>query len=170
MSGLGRLGDSKKIPAVVALLSATAFRLPELLNPGVVNSDSAIVGLQAMHIMRGEWHWFLWGSGYQTTADSVVAAAIFLFMGATPLALMLTALVGPLLVVLFAFLTLCRRLSPYVALLLVAPLITSPAPTHTYTLHPPRQTALTLVFIAIWLIESASSARKGQTRFAIGAG
>ncbi len=169
MRGLGRLRDSTKIPAVIALLCATAFRLPELLNPGVVNSDSAIVGLQAMHILRGEWHWFLWGSGYQTTADSVVAAAIFLFLGATPLALMLTALCGHLLAVLFAFLTLCRRLSSYVALLLVAPLITSPAPTHTYTLHPPRQTALTLVFFAVWLIDGAACAKRKETRFALGA-
>ncbi len=169
MRGLGRLSDRAKILGVVALLSATAFRLPELLNPGVVNSDSAIVGLQAMHILHGEWHWFLWGSGYQTTADSVVAAAVFLIMGATPLALMLTALVGHLLAILFAFLTLCRRLSSTVALLLVTPLIASPAPTHTYTLHPPRQTALTLVFVAIWIIDGAASARHKLTRFAIGA-
>ncbi len=170
MRGLGQLSDRAEIPAVVALLAATAFRLPELLNPGVVNSDSAVVGLQAMHILRGEWHWFLWGSGYQTTADSVVAAAIFLVLGATPLALMLTALTGHLLAVLFAFLTLCRRLQSYVALLLVMPLIVSPAPTHTYTLHPPRQTALTLVFAAIWMIDGAAQARNKLARFALGAG
>ncbi len=170
MCALRRLSDSKNLSATLALLGATAYRLPELLNPGVVNSDSAIVGLQAMHILRGQWHWFLWGSGYQTTADSVVAAALFLIMGATPLALMMTALLGHLLATLFALLTLCRRLSPWVSLLLVAPLIASPAPTHTYTLHPPRQTALTLVFAAIWLLDGAAVAPREKTRFAVGAG
>jgi hypothetical protein len=165
-----RLNDSTTLAAVLALLGATAYRLPELRNPGVVNSDSAIVGLQAMHILRGQWHWFLWGSGYQTTADSVVAAAIFWFTGATPLALMLTALLGHLGATLFALLTLRRRFSAWVSLLLVMPLVVSPAPTHTYTLHPPRQTALTLVFMAIWLLDGAASARRETTRFAIGAG
>ena len=164
------LSDSTKHCAALALLGAIAFRLPELLNPGVVNSDSAIVGLQAMHILRGEWHWFLWGSGYQTTADSAVAAVLFLMMGATPLALLLTALLGHLLATLLAFLTLCRRLSPWIALLLVGPLIVSPAPTHTYTLHPPRQTALTLVFAAIWLLDGAAHASQKKIRFALGAG
>ena len=170
MRGPGRLRDSTIPCAVFALAGAVAFRLPEILNPGIVNSDSAVVGLQAMHILRGEWHWFLWGSGYQTTADSVVAAAIFSIIGATPLALMLTALTGHLVATLFAYLTLCRRHAPAIALLLITPLIASPAPTHTYTLHPPRQTALTLVFIAIWLLDGATSARRENIRYAIGAG
>lgn len=169
MRGHKRLRDSYSFGAVLALLGAVLFRLPELLNPGVVNSDSAIVGLQAMHILRGQWQWFLWGSGYQTTADSVVAAAVFSLMGATPLALMATALLGHLLATLFAYLTLCRKLVPSVALLLVTPLIISPAPTHTYTLHPPRQTALTLVFAAIWLLDKAPSSRRAHTVYAFGA-
>jgi hypothetical protein len=161
--------NSIVIPAVVAMLATILFRLPELLNPGIVNSDSAVVGLQAMHILRGEWHWFLWGSGYQTTVDSVVAAGLFVVMGATPLALICTALSGHLLSVLFALLTLSRRLSAWAALTLVSPLILSSAPTHTYTLHPPRQTALTMVFAAIWMLDGAAQARRAWVRFAFGA-
>jgi hypothetical protein len=170
MRGLLRQRDFTLLGTLLALLGAVAFRLPELLNPGVVNSDSAVVGLQAMHILRGQWHWFLWGSGYQTTADPAVAAALFLLLGSTPLALMLTALLGHLLATLFAYLTLCRRMTPAVALLLVTPLITSSAPTHTYALHPPRQTALTLAFAAIYLLDRAASARKEQVPYAVGAG
>jgi hypothetical protein len=163
------LNESAIVAAVLALLGTLAFRLPELLNPGVVNSDSAVVGLQAMHLLRGEWHWFLWGSGYQTTADSVVAAGLFLIFGATPLALMMTALLGHLLATLFTLLTLCRRFSPPIALLLVTPLIASPAPTHTYTLHPPRQTALTLVLAALWLLDGATRAKRETLHFGLGA-
>lgn len=169
MRGLERLRDSSSFGASLALLGVVAFRLPELFNPGVVNSDSAIVGLQAMHILRGQWHWFLWGSGYQTTADSVVAAALFAIVGATPIALIATALIGHLLATLLAYLTLCRRMAPWLALLLVTPFIASPAPTHTYTLHPPRQTALTLVFAAIWLLDGAAGRRKALVHYALGA-
>lgn len=164
-----RLTDSRLLFTTLILLGTVAYRLPELRNPGVVNSDSAIVGLQAMHILRGEWHWFLWGSGYQTTADSAVAAALFLILGATPLALMATALVGHLVATLFAYLTLCRRATPAMSALLVAPLVISTAPTHTYTLHPPRQTALTLVFVSIWLLDGALAARRPKTLLALGA-
>src|SRR5262245_45991474 len=68
------------------------FRLPPLLNARSTNSDAAVVGLQAMHLLRGEHSPFLWGSGYQTSADSYVAALFFLIAGATPLVLMLSAL------------------------------------------------------------------------------
>lgn len=170
MGGTTRQRGPTILALALALLGAVAYRLPELLNPGVINSDSAIVGLQALHILHGEWHWFLWGSGYQTTADSAVAAALFLVTGATPRALLLTALLGHLVATLFVFLTLRRRLSPWLTLLLVMPLVVSPAPMQTYTLHPPRQTALTLVFIAIWLLEGAGDARWHKARFASGAG
>ena len=60
--------------ALVALVAASfAFRAPALLNAGQTNSDAAVVGLQAMHVLRGEGSPFLWGSGYQTSTDSIVA-------------------------------------------------------------------------------------------------
>jgi len=43
-------------------------RLPALMNASGTNSDAAVVGLQARHIFH-EWSPFLWGSGYQTSAD-----------------------------------------------------------------------------------------------------
>ena len=62
---------------MLALLAASyAFRLPPLLNARSTNSDAAVVGLQAMHISRGELSPFLWGSGYQTSADAFVAALL----------------------------------------------------------------------------------------------
>jgi hypothetical protein len=170
MRGLAGIFQSTGFGAALSLVLATAFRLPELLNPGVVNSDSAIVGLQAMHGLNGEWQWFLWGSGYQTTADPAVAAVLFAIFGPTSIMLLLTALLGHLLATLFAYLTLKRHFSPWVALLLVAPLIASSAPTHTYTLHPPRQTALTLVFLAIWCLDGAARSRRPSLRMTIGAG
>lgn len=168
MVRLQHIKDSKPVAVAVALFAAVAFRLPELLNAGVVNSDSAIVGLQAMHILRGEWHWFLWGSGYQTTADAVVAAGLFAIFGASPASLMWTALAGHLLAIVLALLTLARRISPWAALALVSPLVLASAPTHTYTLHPPRQTAITLVFAAVFVLDGAARARRSKGWFALG--
>jgi len=60
------------------------YRLPALLDAGNTNSDAAIVGLQAMHILRGELSWLLFGSTYQTSVDSVVAALWFAVLGPSP--------------------------------------------------------------------------------------
>jgi hypothetical protein len=169
ISGGARLGRTVAWPLGLAAAGAIAFRLPELKNPGIVNSDSAVVGLQALHVLRGEWAWFLWGSGYQTSVDSVVAAGFFLLGGATPLVLMLSALSGHVLVTWFALLTLRRHYSQWTALGLVLPLVLSSAPTHTYTLHPPRQAALTLVFAAIWLLDGAAQRRRAHLGYALGA-
>ena len=64
---------STALAAFVLVLGSYLFRLPPLLNARSTNSDAAIVGLQAMHILRGERSAFLWGSGYQTSADAWVA-------------------------------------------------------------------------------------------------
>ena len=85
-----RIRAAAPVCALVAL--SYAFRWPALLNADSTNSDAAIVGLQAMHLLRGEWSPFLWGSGYQTSVDSAVAAGFFAVLGPTPRALMLSAL------------------------------------------------------------------------------
>jgi hypothetical protein len=156
------------LPLGLAIAGTVLFRLPELQNPGIVNSDSAVVGLQALHVLRGEWAWFLWGSGYQTSVDSVVAAALFSLAGPTPLVLIWSALAGHVLATSLALLTLRRHVSPWIAFCLVLPLVLSVAPTHTYTLHPPRQAALTLVFLSIWLLDGAANRRFESWRYALG--
>src|SRR4051794_16074854 len=81
-------------PLAVLLVVATVHALPALLNPGELHSDAAVVGLQARHLLQGEWSWFLWGSGYQTSTDALVAAVLFRVLHPTPLALMLSAFLG----------------------------------------------------------------------------
>jgi hypothetical protein len=135
---------------------SVAFRWPALLNAGTVDSDAAIVGLQARHILHGEWAWFLYGSGYQTSVDSMVAAAFFAVLGATSLALMLSTLGGHILATCLAFATLRRHLPERAAWVSVLPLVFTSSPLHTYILNPPRQAALTLVFVAVFLVDRAA--------------
>src|SRR6202044_497178 len=125
-------------------------------NADGTNSDAAVVGLQAMHLLRGEWSPFLWGSGYQTSTDAVVAAALFFFTGPSPLVLRLSTLLGHVLLTWLAYDVLRRRLPAWTAAVLVGPLVFTPDPVHTYVLYPPRQASLTLAFLAFWLLDRAA--------------
>jgi hypothetical protein len=160
--------------AVLAL--SIAFRLPPLINAAGTNSDAAVVGLQAMHLLRGEWSPFLWGSGYQTSVDSIVAAIFFLVTGPTPLALMASTLAGHVLLTWLAYDAVRRALhavptvadARWPAALVVLPLVFAPDPVHTYVLYPPRQASLTLVFLAFWLLHTAPTARRPRLGLAAG--
>ncbi|HEX3849585.1 MAG TPA: hypothetical protein VHW01_01390, partial [Polyangiaceae bacterium] len=156
-------------PLPLLLLVATAHALPALLNAAELHSDAAVVGLQARHLLHGEWSWFLWGSGYQTATDTLTAAALFRVFGPTPLALMLSAFLGHLLLVCFAFGTLRRHFEAWPTALLVSPLIVTTGPLHIYMFSPPRQAALTLVFAAIWLLDGALRWRHSALGLAAGA-
>ena len=143
------------LAAIALLIASYAFRLPPLLNARSTNSDAAVVGLQGMHMLRGELSPFLWGSGYQTSADSAVAAVFFAALGPSPLVLMLSALSMHVLATYLVFVMLRRRFEPWLALLVALPLVVSPSSVHSYALYPPRQVSLTLVMAAFWAIDTA---------------
>ncbi len=142
---------------LLLLLLSYAFRIPPLLNARSTNSDAAVVGLQAMHVLRGEHSPFLWGSGYQTSADAIVAAGFFKVLGPTPFALMFSALTLHVIATVLVFWTLRRRLPTGSSFVLTLPLVFSPSSVHTYALYPPRQTALTLALAALWAIGGAGT-------------
>ena len=158
----------ERAPWLAVAIASYAYRLPALLGAGTTNSDAAIVGLQAMHVLRGEWSPFLFGSGYQTSFDSFVAALFFAVLGATPLALMLSSLTLHVALTGLAFATLARHAPRWTAAILVAPLVLSSSVVHGYALYPPRQLALTLAFAAAWTIDGASRARRPAARFCAG--
>jgi hypothetical protein len=161
-----------RAPWLLVLVASVAFRLPPLINAQGTNSDAAVVGLQAMHLLRGEWSPFLWGSGYQTSVDALVAALAFVLTGPSPLALMASTLAGHIALTWLAY-DAVRRVLPgaaarWTAAVLVLPLVFVPDPVHTYVLYPPRQASLTLVFLALWLLHTASSSSRPRLRFAAG--
>jgi hypothetical protein len=141
-------------PLALALVVLSFLtRIPALLNAAGTNSDAAVVGLQARHIVHGEWSPFLWGSGYQTSADSTWAALFFLAFGKTPLALMLSALALYVALTLLAYYTLAHHMRPSRAFVATLPLVLTTACIHSYALYPPRQLALTLAFAAFFAID-----------------
>lgn len=54
---------------------------------GVPDSDEAVVGLMARHVLRGDFATFYWGSGYGGTIESVLTAPIFFVFGTSWFAL-----------------------------------------------------------------------------------
>lgn len=70
------------------LLLAAALRLTYLLHP-ILDSDMALTGLMAMHILKGELPVFFWGQPYCGSIEAFVAAPIFAVFGPSERALML---------------------------------------------------------------------------------
>ncbi|MGH7284181.1 MAG: hypothetical protein ACRELY_21860, partial [Polyangiaceae bacterium] len=146
-------------PAFALVVVSFLFRLPPLMNAAGTNSDAAIVGIQAMHIERGELSSFLLGSTYQTSVDSFWAAGFFEIFGPTPRALMLSALVGHVIVTLITYAILARTLTRRPAFVLSLLLVFTPAAVHSFALYPPREMSLTIAFAAFFCMDRAMSGK-----------
>jgi Dolichyl-phosphate-mannose-protein mannosyltransferase/F5/8 type C domain len=77
------------IPVLALLAAGLGLRLLYLAAPAL-DSDQAIFGLMAMHILRGELPIFQWGYHYMGTIESFVAAPLMLVFGPTRFALNLS--------------------------------------------------------------------------------
>lgn len=147
-----------------ALLVALSilFRLPPLLNANGLNADVAVVGLQGMHVLRGEVSPFLWGSGYQSSTDSVVAAVFFAVLGARPWVLIFSALALHVGLTLLAFGILRARLPERrsAVLLLSCTLVFTTAAVHSYAVNPPREASLTLAMAALYAASRVAASRR----------
>ena len=160
----------RAVPFLLVLGATISFRLPVLLNSAGLNSDAAVVGLQARHMLQGEWSPFLWGTGYQASIDAAVAALAFAIAGARPLTLTATAVLAHLLVTWFAWDVLRRRAAPWVAAMLVAPLVFAPMAVSFTLFSVARSWSIAAVFAAIWLLDGAAEARRPLLRYAAGCG
>jgi hypothetical protein len=165
-----RFSTRAKNAGVALLLFALsyAFRLPELVHADQINSDAAVVGLQAMHLAHGEVSPFLWGSSYQTSVDSFVAVPFFAPFGVGPLGLRMSALSLHVLLTFFVYWMLRRRLTAWQSFVLCLPLVFAPAAVHSYALSPPRQAALTLAFAAFFELHGAVPRYRTRLHFALG--
>ncbi len=75
----------------VAFLAGVGMRAWILSSPslGFLDSDEAVWGLMARHLLHGEWHAFFWGQTYGGTQEVLVTAPLFALFGAGALALQL---------------------------------------------------------------------------------
>ncbi|HVT91004.1 MAG TPA: hypothetical protein VHD56_19280, partial [Tepidisphaeraceae bacterium] len=156
------------IISLLLLLATFFYRLPALVNSEEINSDGAIVGLQAMHMLHGEWSWTLWGANYQSSIDSAMTAIAFAIFGVSPLVLMLVPVFGHLIVTFLALRVIARRSNLMVAAIAVLPLVITPWAVSSVVTIPPRQWCITIVFIAVWLLDGASESKRPMLRYALG--
>ncbi len=133
------------------------FRLPLLLNAGALNSDGAVVGLQARHFLQGEWARFLWGAGYQAAIDSLVASGAFALFGSSAFSLVLVALLGHLAVCFFTYDIVRKRLGPWGGALACVPIIFVPIGINLLMHYIARQWCIAVVFFAFWLLDGGGS-------------
>lgn len=152
----------------LVLFATVLYRVPVLINARGVHSDAAVVGLQAMHVLRGEWSWYLWGAGYQGAIDPLLTSLVFAFTGPSPLALMVIPLFGHLLLTWLAFDVLRKRIGVWLAFVAVLVLVVNTRAINGVVLYPPRQWCITTIVAAVWLLDSASEARWPPLRLVVG--
>src|SRR5918998_1550265 len=151
----------RRVALPVLLVGSVLARLPELINARGVDSDAAVVGLQAMHLLRGEWSWFLWGAGYQASFDAVLVAAAFAVTGPSALTLMAVPLAGHLVLVGLTYDVVRRAIGAaagrWSAAVACLPLVFSPQSINGVALAAPRQWSVTAAILAVWLASRAGT-------------
>ena len=149
-------------PLAALTLLALALRIPAFLNYDHLNSDYAIAGLQALHILKGELSAFLWGVGYQASFESLLTALGIAIFGDHTLVMMGVSFLGYWIVVLTTFSLLTRYFDPSKALLATLFLVIASSPLFHATLYPPRQWAITFSFVALWCLDGRRFAGLGM--------
>lgn len=142
---------------VLVLAAATLFRLPPLLNAGAVNSDAAVVGLQARHLLKGEWAWHLWGAPYQGSLDVALAALALAVAPSSPAVIIAVPFLGLLAMVALTFDLLRRRVGVLAAAVAVVPQVFAPMPANMPMFFVMRQSMAALLVLAVWLTERATT-------------
>ncbi|ATB41651.1 hypothetical protein CYFUS_007119 [Cystobacter fuscus] len=136
------------------------FRLPAILNFGALDSDIAVVGLQAWHLGEGPRPLLLWGTTYQGVTAPVMARLVELLLPIRA-SLAVSSVLGHALLVLCLYGALRRRLPSRWAALAAACVAVCPEPLNFLTYSAFRIWAFTLLFAGLYLAER--SARAGSS-------
>jgi hypothetical protein len=155
----------RRVAPLLAVLTV-AYRVPELLvAERLINSDVAVVGLQAMAMLRGEFSGLLWGTGYQGVIEPLLTVPLLaLFPDRPALALSLMSVVGHLALVLAVYALVARPLGPARGALVAATIAFGPSQLHNLSLAAPRVWALALVLLALAAFEQALATEQRSRR------
>lgn len=147
------------------LMASVAYvilaKLPRFNTADAIHSDHTIVGLQALHFLRGEWHWFLWGCDYQASFEPMVTALVFAIFGPSTQAILAVSLAAMILVLALQWRILRHEVSSLWATLLVGPTVLASNAYLGMTIAPPRQWCYVAVFVAaalaLWAVNENRS-------------
>ena len=130
-----RQSNWERMPAGVAhgvlavILACAALLRIGLLARDVptLDSDQAVVGLMALHLLRGEWSVFYWGQAYMGSLEALLVAPFLWLFGASSLALHLAPLCAALAFLVTVYLMGAALYSRMVGLAATALLAAGPA-------------------------------------------
>ncbi|MBL8911066.1 MAG: hypothetical protein JNM17_10275 [Archangium sp.] len=154
--------------AIIALVLAVLFRLPALINAGDVNSDAAVVGLQARHFAQGEWVWNLWGAQYQFAIEALMLAPFASVVGKWPVLVLMPPMVGMLLMIALVWRVLSRWMPPLAVFTCVLPLIFATHAIASPMVYVMRQMMVTCSVAGVALLHVAAK-RQSAWLFFFGA-
>lgn len=100
--------SSLKLLLPLILILGAALRLLFLFTPPM-DSDQAITGLMARHILGGEFPFFFYGQDYAGSIEAYLVSIIFFFLGANRFTLDLTIVVESIFFIIFIY-YLARRI------------------------------------------------------------
>lgn len=159
---------SKRVLSLLLLIALTIlFRLPPILNANAINSDAAVVALQARHFLQGEWSSSLWGIGYQSSFDALMTALGFAIAGESARTVILVQTCAYLLLVFFSYQTL-QHLGSIKAAILNLPLVFAPIVLSIPLLYAGRQWCITVLFGSIWCLDRAGTSKFPKLFYALG--
>ncbi len=156
------------LPPVLLTVAFVLFRVPALMNPGFINSDGAIAGLQANRMLEGEWEWLHWARDYLTSIDSVMALPFFAVFGPKPLVLMCVTVVAQLCCAWLAYAVVARRLGPWQALVVTLPLVFMTIGLNIYLFFNMRQWCMAMVMLAFFFIDRAAESVRPSLLLVLG--
>lgn len=156
------------LPPVLLTLAFVLFRVPALMNPGFINSDGAIAGLQASRMLEGEWEVLHWARDYLTSLDSVMALPFFVLFGATPLVLMGVTVFAQWVSACLAYAIVARRLGPWPGFVVTLPLVFMTMGLNIYLFFNMRQWCMAIVLLSFFLIDRAAEARRPAVLLVLG--
>jgi hypothetical protein len=152
--------------AIVALLAAVtvAARLPFLSRADrFFDSDEAVEGLMARHILGGELPLVLWGQQYKGVPEVYLNAAVFAAVGSSVTALKATSLACFVLLVCLQFALVDRLFSRRVAWLSALLLAAGPPSLVLWSLSGNAEIVMTMIAAAVlllsWLTWRATGSR-----------
>jgi len=135
---------------VLLLLISALLRLPLWMRPDGLNSDHAVSALQGLHMLRGEFSWFLWGVGYQASLEPLINAFFFRLLGENSYAVLATSYSAYLISLWAIYAILRRQLPPAKAALAALFVVVVTPPLFIGTFYPPRPWCLTSIFVGLY--------------------
>jgi hypothetical protein len=138
--------------ALIAV-AAIAARLPFLLRADrFFNSDEAVEGLMARHVLAGEHPLFLWGQRYKGVPEIYLDAVVFRFMGSSVIALKAVTLACFVVFLCLNFALLDRLFSRRIAWMATAFLIAGPPTLVLWTLSGSAEIVMTFLAGTVLLL------------------